>query len=183
MIRGISLALLLLPALGACGRKDHEVARGSFDDGAAERGSYSVTHSDNGRSVVIRTDKGIATIQSGADAARMPAGLILYPGATLTSSTAIRNDNGNDGRSSAVLSFASADPPGKIAEFYKTTALRAGYRIENEMVMGGTAALLTATNPNGAGFTLSISPRGAGSEATLIASGSGSGAEGSGRKE
>ncbi|HWL46436.1 MAG TPA: hypothetical protein VNQ31_01850 [Sphingomonadaceae bacterium] len=155
----------LAPLAAACGSR----TAGELPGNAA----YSVESGGDGNATIVRTTAGKAVISDGETAAALPAGLALFPGATVTASSVVTDERATGdgepgGGESALLSFTSAASPAAIAGFYKAAALRAGYRIDGEMTTGGIA-MLSAARPGAGGFTLTASPGANGSEATLIA--------------
>lgn len=154
-------ALLCLAALpAACGS--------NAPDEAAGNAAYSVQAGEGGNTLVVKTAAGSAVIQNGETAAALPAGLALFPGAKVTTSSVVTGDGTAGQSASALLSFTSDASPAAITSFYKEAAIRAGYRIDGEMTTGGMA-MLSAAREGGGGFTLTASPTAKGSEATLIA--------------
>ncbi|HEX8444499.1 MAG TPA: hypothetical protein VF631_12725 [Allosphingosinicella sp.] len=97
-------------------------------------------------------------------AKRLPADLSLYPNARVTEAAG----NNERGCSMRVVTFASADRPERVLEFYRGRALNAGYSAEQQRREGDH--VLAGTNPrNGGHYYLIVTPKPAGSEVALIA--------------
>lgn len=152
MIGRAAIGALLLLGVAACGEK--EQASGTVVGADGEKAAYSVTEKDGESKLTIKSDKGNAEISTGKDASALPAGLTLYPGATVTSSMRMTSDE--QGKSGTVLSFESADTPDKIVAFYRAAAEKAGYQIGSEMKTG-EMEMLNGKNASGEGFTLTAS--------------------------
>jgi hypothetical protein len=94
-------------------------------------------------------------------AGRMPAEFPAYPGGRVTE--AAGNDHG-DCRM-RVVTFTTADPPGRVLERYRSLAARGGYSAEQrqrggDQVLGGTKG--------DSAFYLIVTPAGAGADVALI---------------
>jgi hypothetical protein len=97
-------------------------------------------------------------------AKRLPAELALYPNARVTEAAG----NNERGCSMRVVTFASADAPERVLEFYRGRALNAGYSAEQQRREGDH--VLAGTNPrNGAHYYLIVTPKPDGSDVALIA--------------
>lgn len=142
--RSTATALALLLVLSACGSKDEQETK--IGDA-----TYKVSEADGKSTLTVETKDGKAQIVSGEGAAALPAGLALYPGATVVSSTRITGDGAEKG--GTLLSFETTDATGQVVAFYKDAAQKAGYKIEGEMKMG-EMEMLTAKQADEAGFTL-----------------------------
>lgn len=81
------LALALAAALPGCGKSGT-----AGKDSAEGDASYQLSESNGQSTLTVRSDKGTARIVSGTGDAALPAGLSLYPGATVTSSTRITGE-------------------------------------------------------------------------------------------
>jgi len=94
-------------------------------------------------------------------ASRMPAEFPAYPGGRVTE--AAGNDHG-DCRM-RVVTFTTADGPGRVLERYRSLAARAGYSAEQrqrggDQVLGGTRG--------DSAYYLIVTPAGAGSDVAII---------------
>lgn len=163
MIGRAAVAAALLLGLAACGEK--EQASGTVVGADGEKATYKVTEKDGESKLTIKSDKGSAEISTGKDGTALPAGLSLYPGATVTSSMRMTSDE--KGKSGTVLSFESADAPDKIVAFYRAAAAKAGYQIGSEMKTG-EMEMLTGKNAAEDGFTLTASREGDKTNVSLI---------------
>jgi spermidine/putrescine-binding protein len=133
-------------------------------------GSYAVDQSRDGTTTTVKTADGTAVIHAGGGTeAAMPAGLPLYPGATITSDTMISKDSG---KTAGVVTFQSAAAPDALTAFYKDAAIKAGYTIENEM-KAGDAQLLAGKKPGGDSFHFNVSREGSVSTVTMLTGGEG----------
>ena len=163
MIGRAAIAAALLLGLAACGEK--EQASGTVVGADGEKATYKVTEKDGESKLTIKSDKGTAEISTGKDGTALPAGLALYPGATVTSS--MRMTGGEKGESGTVLSFESADTPDKIVAFYRAAAEKAGYKIGSEMKTG-EMEMLVGKNAASEGFTLTASREGDKTNVSMI---------------
>jgi hypothetical protein len=155
--------ICLAAALAGCRRDTSDAANAT----AAGDAAYAVETQEGGNRVVVRTAQGSAVIRNGAPAAALPPGLMLFPGAAVTTSTTV-TPAGKAGDENALLSFTSEARPDAILAFYKEAATRAGYRIDAALATD-SLAMLSAARAGESGFTLTILPTAKGSEATLIA--------------
>ena len=97
-------------------------------------------------------------------AKRLPADFALYPNARVTEAAG----NNERGCSMRVVTFASADAPDRVLDYYRGRALNAGYSAEQQRREGDH--VLAGTNPrNGGHYYLIVTPKPAGSEVALIA--------------
>lgn len=163
MIGRAAIAAALLLGLAACGEKEH--ASGTVVGADGEKATYKVSEKDGESKLTIKSDKGSAEISTGKDATALPAGLTLYPGATVTSSMRMTSDEA--GKSGTVLSFESADTPDKVVAFYRAAAGKAGYEIGSE-IKTGEMEMLSGKNGKGEGFTLTASRDGDKTNVSMI---------------
>lgn len=168
---GIGITLALAAALAGCGGKEgREVASGTVSDGEGGTADYSVRESGDGTAMTVKTEKGTAVIRTGKDAGKFPTGFTLYPGATITSGTAVSND-AEAGGGGSVIAFESSDDPAAIIAHYKQQAKAAGYAIEGEMAMnnGTTGETMMVGGTRGdAGFSLTATRAADKTSATFI---------------
>jgi hypothetical protein len=117
-------ALTIALALGACQRNPFGGQSGGGDS----------------QTMTIDTEKGATTIRNGVESGEaLPAGFALYPGAKLITSTALTAE-GKENRS-GMVGFETSDSTDKVVAFYKDAAQRAGYQVENEIVMPDMAMI------------------------------------------
>lgn len=165
-----SLVLAVALVLAGCGDDGKEIASGTFTDEEGKSGSYQVTEKEGTTTINVETDKGVATIRTGADAVKsLPAGLPLYPGATVDSGASMTGTGAN-GDSGGMVAFQTSDSPEKVIAFYKKAATNAGFKISMEMTTGDARMIGGDGKEGKGGFHLSVSTREeGGSNATLIA--------------
>lgn len=160
--RSVACALLLL-ALASCG--DKETASGTVVGADGEKATYKVTEKDGESKLTIKSDKGSAEISTGTDATALPDGFTLYPGATVTSS--MRMNSSEEGKSSTVLSFETADTTDKVVAYYRSVAAKAGYKIDGE-IKTGEMEMLNGKNGADKSFSLTVNREEDKTNASLI---------------
>lgn len=94
---------------------------------------------------------------------------MLYPGATLSGMHIEGSKKGAGGKGSAgiELRFTTADPPGKVAAWYRDPARASGFTIASVRREGAALVIAGAEKEDGDPFTLRLSPRGGGTEGRL----------------
>ncbi|MDX3883291.1 MAG: hypothetical protein QHC65_02630 [Sphingomonas sp.] len=155
------LALALAAALSGCGKSGT-----AGKDSAGGDASYQLSESNGQSTLTVRSDKGTARIVSGTGDAALPAGLSLYPGATVTSSTRI---TGEATARSTILSFDTPDMPAQVIAYYKAGAQKAGYAVDAE-VKAGTMEMLNGKHGKEGGFTLTANREGGKTVVSLLGS-------------
>lgn len=164
------MAIAVALVLAGCGNDEgREVASGSFDDGNGGKSDYSVRDGGDGNATVrIDSADGDVTIKSntgGVDGAALPGGLPLYPGAKIVSNATVSATAGAGAGSMAMLE--SADPPARLAGFYRAAAAKQGWKVETE-VKTGDSAMLGGPTPDGSAFSVMISPGSDGGSSAML---------------
>jgi hypothetical protein len=122
----ITLSVAVL-ALSACGKSDTTMT--VKDPASGEKVDVTVNKADPG-DMTIKSDNGTMVINSGADA-KLPSGMIVYPGAEVQSSV---NATNSEGVGNMVM-LKSKDAPEKILAFYKEKLTASGMKISMETSM------------------------------------------------
>jgi len=153
---------------------------GSGSEGTIETEDGDVTYTvdgDDGESkITLESPDGQAMVTSGSDVKPdLPDGIGIFPGARISNVTNIGVDGmGTSGKagsgkgSGSMVTLKSDASAQEVADWYRETATKAGFRIEgsanvNDMViLGGKAE-------DGREFSLTVSADGKGSQAQLIA--------------
>ena len=126
----------------------------------------------------IRDDSGgQATLATGPAATpppNLPAYAPLYPGARVESSMSGTSSDQDGARQGGMVAFRTADPPERVANFYRARLAGANLANRSDANMNGTL-MLAGTDPADAdrGVQVSIAPDDGGSFVTLVFSASG----------
>ncbi|MXO72037.1 hypothetical protein [Alteraurantiacibacter buctensis] len=130
----IAAATLLLAACGSAG-----------DDAAAPSAQASA-------GISITGDDGEEVQVAGGDEAlaALPPGFTAYPGAQVTSSTAIATGTGGG----VILVMQTDDPVADVIEFYTTQATAAGVRLDGTVTTGSNT-LIGGEGEDGLAFSAS----------------------------
>jgi hypothetical protein len=97
-------------------------------------------------------------------AQRLPAAFPFYPNGRLTEAAA----NNANGCSTRVITFATADPPQRVLDWYHTRAVRAGYSSGHELREGDHILAGASQTGGSEAFFLVVTPKNNGSDVSLI---------------
>lgn len=140
-------ALAAVFLLAACGSAQEE---GSAPAAPVE-GGISIAGDDGGQVQVAGGDEAVAAL---------PPGFSVYPGAQVTSSTAISTGTGGG----VILVMQTSDPVDKVIEFYSTQATAAGVRLDGQVVTQSNT-LIGGEGEGGLAFSASAA---AGGDGTIV---------------
>ena len=156
----VFLAFASIGLLAGCGNP----ADGTYE---TEDGTVTLeTDTSGGETEMRMTDEdgNEAVYTTGANAdIDLPAGFTIYPGADVTSTTAL---TGNDGQGAMVMMSSEASPADMMAH-YRKQAEAAGIEIQMEMKSGETS-VIAGESPDGVSFTFNATPNGAVTNGTLM---------------
>jgi hypothetical protein len=132
----------IVPALmlAACGGDDgREVASGTMTDAEGKTTDYSVTQSGDGEEsqVTIKTDEGSVQFGSGGENAKLPDGLTLYPGSTLTGGM----NSAVEGKSATMANFEVKGKAADVIAHYRQQVEAQGMKIKGEVSSPGNIIL------------------------------------------
>lgn len=154
----VSIAAL---ALSACGSEKEGTL--ATEDGDV---SYTIDDADGGKNISLSGPEGEATVETGEDIKPdLPAGVMLYPGASVESVSNVGLENGASG---ALVSMKSTDSPDKVAAWYKAEAVKAGFTPDAQL-QTGKLHVFSAKAPDGRQFSVTATERDGGSSIQLIA--------------
>lgn len=135
MIMRITLTVAASLLLGAC----------TSEDQVADEGQENLLET------VISADGERVQVAGGDEAlAALPPGFTAYPGAQVTSSTAISTGTGGG----VILVMQTDDPVAEVIDFYTTQATAAGVRLEGTVTTGSNT-LIGGEGEGGLAFSTS----------------------------
>lgn len=125
---------------------------GTITTPEGESADYTIDEASGETRMTITTDKGEATMRSGAGVpVKLPDGFTLYPGSNVVSNTVV---NQPDGAGTMVV-FEAPGEAAAIIDHFKQAATKAGYAIELEATMNETMMLSGKRKESGASFMVS----------------------------
>ncbi len=161
----IATALLGLAVLaGGCDAKI-----GTADGNEAENGRPSAEGKAEEGTIALDTPGFNLKLKVPLDRARTDSqSKLLYPGSTLTGiyvAAGPDSKSGSDGE--AELRFTSADPPDKVASWYRDQTRLQTLTLTSDSREGAAYVLTGTEKEKGGGFKVRLEPKGSGTDARL----------------
>lgn len=147
MSKRITLAMAASLLLAACGSDDVDTSASA----GADSGGISITGDNGERVQVAGGDEAVAAL---------PPGFSSYPGAQITSSTAISTGDGGG----VILVMTTSDSVDQVIEYYTTQATAAGVRLDGQ-VRTDSNTLIGGEGEGGLAFSASAAP---GPDGTIV---------------